>query len=94
MAEPAAIVFTAPNELHVLPLSVDTWKVTVPVGVKPVTPEIVTDAVTEVPKLIGLIGFKVGAGTVGVSIKLKVVVLELPYESVTTTIFAPGVEDD
>jgi hypothetical protein len=59
-------VFTAPSGFHELPESVETWKVTVPVGVAP-APETVTLAVTEVPITTGLGGVKVGAGTVGLA---------------------------
>ena len=47
-----------------VPPSVEYWNVIDPVGV-PTEPVTVTEAVTEPPKVIGLTGFKVGAGTVG-----------------------------
>lgn len=55
----------APNVFHVLPLSVETWKVREPVGVMLNTLGIVTVPLTCVPRVMGLAGFSVGAGTVG-----------------------------
>jgi hypothetical protein len=73
----------------VLPLSVETWKVTVPVGTTPPTPETVTEPVIELPK-VRLEGFSVGIGTVGLNIRVYVAIAELPFASVTFTVFGPG----
>ncbi len=50
---------------HVEPPSVEYLKVIVPVGVIPVTPVIVTVAVTDCPTVIGLVGVSVGDDIVG-----------------------------
>jgi hypothetical protein len=63
--------------VHVVPLLVETWKVTEPVGVMPETPEIVTAAVIDPPRVIGLAGFRVGTGTVGLAL-FTVRVVALP----------------
>ena len=68
VAEALTKVFVVPSVLHEVPLLVETWKVTVPVGVTPETPEIVTAAVTDPPRIIGLVGFRVGTGTVGLAL--------------------------
>jgi len=49
----------------------------VPVGVTPETPEIVTAAVIDPPRVIGLVGFRVGTGTVGLAL-FTVRVVALP----------------
>ena len=66
VAEPPERVLTAPRVFHVVPLSVEYWNVTVPVDV-PAEPVMVTEAVTEPPRVMGLGRVRVGAGTVGVA---------------------------
>ena len=53
----------APSAFQVAPLSVEYWNVIVPVGIPP-TPPTMTEAVTEMPKVIGLTGLRVGTETV------------------------------
>jgi hypothetical protein len=57
-----------PSVLHEVPLLAETWKVTVPVGITPETPEIVRVAVTDPPRIMGLIGFRIGTGTDGLAL--------------------------
>ena len=56
-------VFVVPKFVKVCPPSVETWKLTFPVGV-PYDPETITEAVT-VPKATGLVGVSVGVLRVG-----------------------------
>ena len=57
-----------PSWVHVEPLFVEYWNVTVPVGVTPKTPEIVMAAVADPPREIGLVGFRVEVGAVGLAL--------------------------
>ena len=87
VAEPLFNVFIAPRVFQVVPLSVETWKVTVPVGV-PAEPETVTEAVTEVPRVIGLQGFKVGVETVGLTVNTVKVAVIVPAPLIVAVVEA------